>query len=478
MKKLITLFVAAITALVCLTSCGRTSTLNEKSDERTGSLVSSKKQFGTLSAYSHFSDPDSDTQEISINGENEESIFTFGNLPDIQELLNFEEPDELTVLYKMFVESEDYIEKRILTKKMLYILSGADKIAPDSRGENIDARDLHVIETIMKGEPFMGVDNSTYPNANAAEILNGMYAEFEELYFNLLNANTSTYSYIDYLKETQDENGNTVLDLSTFDQFLLDSFVTYTEQKEIIASMISYLLLNDYTEKKNNAEGFIAAYSDYTEDFDRMNGTRIVLCTQKDDILNGRTGKELFVCESGNDTVHANYGDDLIYGSDGNDSLFADEGNDVVYGGKSDDSVSGGPGDDILYGEEGNDSVNGDEGNDQIYAGEGDDILNGGNGNDTYIFDLGDGNDIINEKKGGGNDKIVFVAGLKVGHITVVRDDEDMILQILVSGDSIRIKKQYIDSNCMIEKLEFADGTVAHIDLDTSEIVIDVDGTK
>ena len=170
--------------------------------------------------------------------------------------------------------------------------------------------------------------------------------------------------------------------------------------------------------------------------------------------------------------------DDLIYGSDGNDSLFADEGNDVVYGGKSDDSVSGGPGDDILYGEEGNDSVNGDEGNDQIYAGEGDDILNGGNGNDTYIFDLGDGNDIIDEKKGGGNDKIVFVAGLKVGHITVVRDDEDMILQIPVSGDSIRIKKQYTDSNCMIEKLEFADGTVAHIDLDTSEIVIDVDGTK
>ena len=380
-----------------------------------------------------------DTQEININGENEESIFTFGNLPNIQNLLNTDRFDELTELYNKFIDSEDYIEKRILTKKMLYLLSGADNIAPDSRGGSIDARDLHVIETIMGVESFKGVDGSVDPNSNAAEILNGVCAKFEELYFNLLNANTSTYSYIDYLKETQEENGDTVLDLSTFDEVFSESMESDTKKKEIIAGIISYLMLNDYAEGKKYAEVFKAAYADYT---DRMNEIKVLIGTKNDDVVNGSTGKNIFVCESGNDYI--------IAGSE----------NDIVYGGSGDDTIIGDKGDDILNGDYGNDNIYGVDNDDVLEGGKGNDYLCGGYGDDTYIFNLGDGNDIINEEMFGGTEKIVFGEGIEAGNITFGRDGDDMLLLIGDKGDSIRIKNQYTDRNCIIEKFEFADGTV------------------
>lgn len=343
-----------------------------------------------------------DTQEININGENEDSVFTFGNLPNIQNLVNTEEYDELTALYNKFIDSEDYIEKRILTKKILYSLSGADNIAPDSRGGSIDARDLHVIETIMGVESFKGVDGSTDPNSNAAVILNEVYAEFEELYFNLLNANTSTYSYIDYLKETEGENGNTVLDLSVFDEVFSDSLSSHKKKKEIIAGISSYLMLNDKAEGKNYANAFKSAYSDYIEDFDRMNGIRIVLGSQIDDTIYGSTGKELFVCEAGNDTVYAYYGDDIIYASDGNDNIFAGSDNDVVYGGDGDDTINGDDGNDLIYGEEGNDNLNGGAGDDELYGNVGDDTLSGDSGDDVLYGD--EGSDTLDG--GAGNDAL------------------------------------------------------------------------
>ena len=52
-----------------------------------------------------------------------------------------------------------------------------------------------------------------------------------------------------------------------------------------------------------------------------------------------------------------------------------------------------------------------------------------------------------------------------------------MVLNI-GENDSIRIVKQYSDAESMVESFEFADGTAAHIDLETSEFVIDTEGTS
>ena len=130
-----------------------------------------------------------------------------------------------------------------------------------------------------------------------------------------------------------------------------------------------------------------------------------------------------------------------------------------------------------LVGSESDDTMYAYSGDDALEGGKGDDTLYGGYGDDTYIFNIGDGADVINEQEAGSTaDRILFGEGISPEDITVARDGDDMILHIGDNGDSIRIVWNYAYKDYQIEKFEFADGTVAHIDLGTSEFVIDVQG--
>ncbi|HJT11301.1 MAG TPA: calcium-binding protein [Dongiaceae bacterium] len=75
------------------------------------------------------------------------------------------------------------------------------------------------------------------------------------------------------------------------------------------------------------------------------------------------------------------------------DDLVADPNTQIVA--FADKTVTGGAGKDTLTGTDGHDVVSGLAGNDTLTGGEGNDILDGGLGNDTYIFNEGDGFDVI-----------------------------------------------------------------------------------
>ena len=75
-----------------------------------------------------------------------------------------------------------------------------------------------------------------------------------------------------------------------------------------------------------------------------------------------------------------------------------------ISGNDSANTILGGKGKDVIYGDAGNDTLTGDKGNDKIYGGTGNDILTGGKGNDSlwgndgadeFIYNRGDGKDII-----------------------------------------------------------------------------------
>ncbi|WP_295080329.1 calcium-binding protein, partial [Ruminococcus sp.] len=66
---------------------------------------------------------------------------------------------------------------------------------------------------------------------------------------------------------------------------------------------------------------------------------------------------------------------------------------------------------------------------------------------------------------------------IKPEDITVTRDKNDMVLLVGNKGDSLRIVNQFSNYKYQVENFEFADGTVAHIDLNKSEFVIDIEGT-
>ena len=87
-------------------------------------------------------------------------------------------------------------------------------------------------------------------------------------------------------------------------------------------------------------------------------------------------------------------------------------------GDRFNNEINGGSGADAIYGEQGRDTLNGGAGNDEIYGGEdkdtinggeGDDWLDGGPGDDTFVFEPGNGNDVIMDftaGTGAGADKI------------------------------------------------------------------------
>uniref|UniRef100_UPI002609BFB5 calcium-binding protein n=1 Tax=uncultured Campylobacter sp. TaxID=218934 RepID=UPI002609BFB5 len=155
---------------------------------------------------------------------------------------------------------------------------------------------------------------------------------------------------------------------------------------------------------------------------------------------------------------------DKLYLTDGNDTFDAGLGNDEIWGGNGDDVINGNEGNDILYGNDGNDTLNGGDGNDTLYGengnniliGEtGNDTLNGGYGDDTYIFNKGDGNDIITDC--GGINTLQFGEGIS---------RSDLEFNVINSGSALKISfknspnDSIVINQANVENIKFASGEI------------------
>jgi len=116
----------------------------------------------------------------------------------------------------------------------------------------------------------------------------------------------------------------------------------------------------------------------------------------------------------------------------------------------------------VVVGTDGNDTLAGTEGNDIIQGRAGNDLLSGGDGNDTYVFSPGDGIDKIVDS--GGTDTIDFGYGIGPGSLSF--DLGSLLVRVGGCGDAIHIEGFNPDdpfNSCVIEKFQFADGTVLGI---------------
>ena len=115
--------------------------------------------------------------------------------------------------------------------------------------------------------------------------------------------------------------------------------------------------------------------------------------TGGDDLITGGDSGDTIQAGAGNDTVYGLDGGDWIYGGSGRDLLDGEAGNDHLDGGSSDDTLRGGAGDDELFGGMLTDR-------DRLQGGRGNDTLAGGPGPDHYLFDRGDGLDVLDDASG------------------------------------------------------------------------------
>lgn len=153
-----------------------------------------------------------------------------------------------------------------------------------------------------------------------------------------------------------------------------------------------------------------------------------------------------------------------ILGTDGNDTLTGYATADTISSGAGNDRIDGLDGNDTLDGGEGNDTLNGGAGDDVLIGGVGNDTLNGGSGSDVYRFERGWGQDILDNYDSTETkvDAIEFGSGITSGDIRVTRNNSDLILTLVNSGDSITVRGYFNQdgaSHSRLEEVRFDDGT-------------------
>ncbi len=170
----------------------------------------------------------------------------------------------------------------------------------------------------------------------------------------------------------------------------------------------------------------------------------------------GTTGGESMTGYDGSDRMTGLGGNDTLYGNGGNDSLDGGQGADYLRGDAGVDTLLGGQGNDTLYGGDGNDSLNG---------GSGDDVMQGDEGADTYAFNLGYGQDTINNyQAAAAADKIVFGAGITAANLKFNREGTDLVITFTNSStDSVRIQNQFSSASYALNTLQFSDATTLNI---------------
>jgi len=131
-------------------------------------------------------------------------------------------------------------------------------------------------------------------------------------------------------------------------------------------------------------------------------------------------------------------------------------------GGEGDDLIDGGAGDDILVGDA-DGQIGGSGGNDILVGGAGNDTLVGGGGQDTYLFESGDGIDVIVDAGGEGN-RLVFGAGISPKDIVAaVGPNDSLVIRTGFERDEVQIWNfgtSNLAGSHPIDTFEFSDGTI------------------
>lgn len=248
--------------------------------------------------------------------------------------------------YMQFQSQNDPAIKHYYLKKLLYRITDSESIDPSSRGGNIDARDLHMIEQFM-GRTFVGVDGEN-PNAPAAELLKSICVQIENIYYTIVSCKTDLNLYLNRITIDPDTCEPNLMEINK----AISSRIDFEkDMRGLVYDLGLYLKLYDL---KNNTHSYQTYYSYYSSISDeyaeiaKLAGSPpyTLIGTIEDDNFNGL---------STNNYLFGEFGDDILLGSDENDILYGGSGNDILKGGAGNDIyiIEMSHGNDVIYDTEG-----------------------------------------------------------------------------------------------------------------------------
>ena len=188
--------------------------------------------------------------------------------------------------------------------------------------------------------------------------------------------------------------------------------------------------------------------------------TATIIGTPGDDTIRGTSGDDVIVSLDGNDTIRSRGGNDIICAGPGADTVTGGSGNDTIFGGRGNDELDGGRNADTIEGGNGNDTVLGGWGNDTLAGNDGDDTIRGSRGKDRISGN--DGRDTLR----GGNGDDTLLGGAKADTLRGGNGDDNLRGN---NGDDQLWPDAGAGTNVGGSGIDFIDGTIDPIDLDTDE---------
>ncbi|MEW5819914.1 MAG: calcium-binding protein, partial [Cyanobacteriota bacterium] len=378
-----------------------------------------------------------ETIEISPEVEALPNAKGYGVVYDLHQAMERDTDGSLQTLVESFTTETDQENRLDLVDQILFEWTDSQDIDPNSRSRYFDSRKLNVLESFM-AERFKNVNNYVGPNATA--LLKTTYDYLHRLVYSQLMVQTHLSDIFDKASVETDISGNQYINISgMIDEINIQIAINEIEGKALLEeTLISILGLGyEYLFSYSTFyDTFVPLGEDYQAIFDDVEA----LYESDDTIVsNGQPGGY----------------DEIIVGDDQDNIINGYGGNDDIQGMAGNDTIDGGSGDDGILGQEGDDIITGGTGND---------FMDGGSGNDTYIFNIGDGEDIINENISTYDfsiDKVVFGANIAIEDLEFTASETHLIINVTISGDKLTILGQFDPAGTFtIENFEFEDGTV------------------
>lgn len=405
----------------------------------------------------------------------------YGNTYSLHQAMSLDASGQLKSLVTAFTQETSAAGRKALIGQILFLWTGQSNTPPGSRGSDIDARQLGVLESFWG---FAALQEN--PTGLYAQSLRTVYQQLEQSIYSQLMTSGSARG--DFALVSSTVQGTT----RTFDfTYLASKYALRISQGDATATAdlkdaIDIAAgLNPYDPSVRSQ--FLAALessSNYLSSADRHTlyqviraGDDTIVGTSGADILRGYTGNDVIRGGAGNDLIHGNEGNDTLYGGEGNDFLLGNQGNNTLYGEAGDDNLFGGEGRDNLHGGAGNDvliagsganSLYGDDGDDTLFAGDGASMLSGGAGNDFYMFAAGNGNTIINnwDNQTGNIDKLI-IDDYALSELSITRFNDDLIIRVKETGRTLTVQSYFQNDGAGGYALDYIglekDGTILDV---------------
>jgi Ca2+-binding RTX toxin-like protein len=299
------------------------------------------------------------------------NLLGFGNVYELHQAIIRDASGDLQELVESFVSQTDPEDRDATLEQILFKWTGSDLIDPSSRGSNIDARKLSVLEEFL-GREFVG-NQGPNPIPAAAVLLNQSYQGMYEMFHAQLMAQTDLAFLYEQITYSWNEAAQTVVcDLSDVKNELLDGIALDIGAGEAQAlALIRSVkgLATPDTLSVDQLRGDEAL--DWLLD---SYGMQKIDGTSSNDVLAGTANADAIRGGIGDDSISAGNGNNVLYGNGGFDTISAGFGNDLIYGGGGNDHITDNGGLSTIDGGDGADTI-ATSGSDLIYGGGGDDII-------------------------------------------------------------------------------------------------------